>query len=244
MGDGAVQIKHALTAQRLGADCISMDGFECAGHPGEDDVGNWVLLPRAAACLTIPFVASGGVGNGRQLAAALALGAEGVNMGTRFMVRACVRVTLGLLLPQCSHIPSALGLSFPASVTAWSPRACSRVSLMDAGVSSPAAGDGGGAHPAGHQAGAGGGGRDQHHAGDAHAQKHGARLQKPHRAVSESPPPSDASVSPLPAPAACCQFCQFCAPAPACPAPHTVARKRPLRDVAVPATQLPPEQFS
>jgi len=80
-----VAIKHALTAQRLGADCISMDGFECAGHPGEDDVGNWVLLPRAAACLTIPFVASGGVGNGRQLAAALALGAEGVNMGTRFM---------------------------------------------------------------------------------------------------------------------------------------------------------------
>jgi len=80
-----VAIKHALTAQRLGADIISMDGFECAGHPGEEDVGNWVLLPKAARALNIPFVASGGVGDGKQLAAALALGAEGVNMGTRFM---------------------------------------------------------------------------------------------------------------------------------------------------------------
>jgi nitronate monooxygenase len=78
-------IKHALTAERLGADCISMDGFECAGHPGEDDVGNYVLLAKAAKKLTIPFVASGGVGTGSQLAAALALGAEGVNCGTRFM---------------------------------------------------------------------------------------------------------------------------------------------------------------
>ena len=80
-----VAIKHALTAERLGADCISMDGFECAGHPGEDDVGNYVLLAQAAKKLTIPFVASGGVGTGSQLAAALALGAEGVNCGTRFM---------------------------------------------------------------------------------------------------------------------------------------------------------------
>ena len=80
-----VAIKHALTAERLGADCISMDGFECAGHPGEDDVGNYVLLAKAAKKLTIPFVASGGVGTGSQLAAALALGAEGVNCGTRFM---------------------------------------------------------------------------------------------------------------------------------------------------------------
>ena len=80
-----VAIKHALTAERLGADCISMDGFECAGHPGEDDVGNYVLLAKAAKKLTIPFVASGGVSTGSQLAAALALGAEGVNCGTRFM---------------------------------------------------------------------------------------------------------------------------------------------------------------
>ena len=80
-----VAIKHALTAQRLGADCISMDGFECAGHPGEDDVGTLGLLAKARTALTIPYVASGGVGTGEQLAACLALGADGVNMGTRFM---------------------------------------------------------------------------------------------------------------------------------------------------------------
>mmetsp|Transcript_29468 Transcript_29468/g.51746 ORF Transcript_29468/g.51746 Transcript_29468/m.51746 type:complete len:330 (+) Transcript_29468:122-1111(+) len=80
-----VAIRHALTAQRLGADMISMDGFECGGHPGESDVGNWVLLAQASRKLKIPFVASGGCANGQQLAAALALGAEGVNMGTRFM---------------------------------------------------------------------------------------------------------------------------------------------------------------
>jgi len=80
-----VAIRHALTAQRLGADIISMDGFECGGHPGEEVVGNWILLPRASATLDIPFIASGGCANGQQLAAALALGAEGMNMGTRFM---------------------------------------------------------------------------------------------------------------------------------------------------------------
>jgi nitronate monooxygenase len=80
-----VAIKHALTAERLGADCISVDGFECAGHPGEDDVGALVLLAKAAERLTVPYIASGGIGNGRQLAACLALGADGVNMGTRFM---------------------------------------------------------------------------------------------------------------------------------------------------------------
>uniref|UniRef100_A0A6B2L9D4 Uncharacterized protein n=1 Tax=Arcella intermedia TaxID=1963864 RepID=A0A6B2L9D4_9EUKA len=80
-----VAIRHALTAQRLGADIVSVDGFECAGHPGEDDVGNFVLLAKAARKLSIPFLASGGVGTGSQLAAALALGADGVNMGTRFM---------------------------------------------------------------------------------------------------------------------------------------------------------------
>jgi len=81
-----VAVRHALTAERLGADIISMDGFECAGHPGEDDVTNMILLPLAARNLKIPFLASGGFGNGRGLAAALAMGADGINMGTRFMV--------------------------------------------------------------------------------------------------------------------------------------------------------------
>ncbi|CAO3692022.1 unnamed protein product [Rhizopus stolonifer] len=80
-----VAIRHALSAQRLGVDAVSMDGFECAGHPGEDDITGLVLLARSASQLDIPFIASGGIGNGRGLAAALCLGAEGVNMGTRFM---------------------------------------------------------------------------------------------------------------------------------------------------------------
>eukprot|EP00591_Stephanopyxis_turris_P012075 CAMPEP_0195524770 /NCGR_PEP_ID=MMETSP0794_2-20130614/24807_1 /TAXON_ID=515487 /ORGANISM="Stephanopyxis turris, Strain CCMP 815" /LENGTH=261 /DNA_ID=CAMNT_0040655061 /DNA_START=71 /DNA_END=853 /DNA_ORIENTATION=- len=80
-----VAIRHALTAIKQGADMISMDGFECAGHPGEEDIGNWVLLAKAGRVLTVPFVASGGCATGSQLAAAIALGAEGVNMGTRFM---------------------------------------------------------------------------------------------------------------------------------------------------------------
>jgi len=80
-----VAIRHAETAARMGADMISMDGFDCGGHPGEEDVGNWVLLARAGRVLKIPFVASGGNVTGSQLAAALAMGAEGVNMGTAFM---------------------------------------------------------------------------------------------------------------------------------------------------------------
>lgn len=80
-----VAVRHALTAQRMGADFISMDGFDCGGHPGEEDIGNWVLLAQAAQELKIPFVASGGSATGAQLAAALAMGAEGLNMGTRFM---------------------------------------------------------------------------------------------------------------------------------------------------------------
>ena len=78
-------VRHALKAEAIGCDAVSVDGFECGGHPGEDDVPNYILLPRAAEELKIPFVASGGVANGRQLAAALALGAEGINMGTRFI---------------------------------------------------------------------------------------------------------------------------------------------------------------
>jgi len=77
-------VRHALSAERNGVDVVSIDGFECAGHPGEDDVGGLVLIPLAAQALRIPIIASGGIGDGRGMAAALALGAEGVNMGTRF----------------------------------------------------------------------------------------------------------------------------------------------------------------
>eukprot|EP01127_Copromyxa_protea_P021039 TRINITY_DN7133_c0_g1_i1.p1 TRINITY_DN7133_c0_g1~~TRINITY_DN7133_c0_g1_i1.p1 ORF type:complete len:334 (-),score=91.20 TRINITY_DN7133_c0_g1_i1:23-985(-) len=80
-----VAIRHALSAQKAGADILSIDGFECAGHPGEEDIGNLVLLARAAESLSVPFIASGGIGTGAQLAACLALGAQGINMGTRFM---------------------------------------------------------------------------------------------------------------------------------------------------------------
>lgn len=78
-------IRHAKSAERLGVDVVSIDGFECAGHPGEEDIGGLVLLARAAQELKIPYIASGGIGDGRGLAACLALGAAGVNMGTRFM---------------------------------------------------------------------------------------------------------------------------------------------------------------
>ncbi len=78
-------VRHSLKAQSIGCDAVSVDGFECGGHPGEDDVPNFILLPRAADELTIPFVASGGMADGRSLVAALALGAEGINMGTRFI---------------------------------------------------------------------------------------------------------------------------------------------------------------
>lgn len=78
-------VRHALKAQNIGCDAVSVDGFECGGHPGEDDVPNMILLPAAADKLDIPFVASGGMADGRSLVAALALGAEGINMGTRFL---------------------------------------------------------------------------------------------------------------------------------------------------------------
>jgi NAD(P)H-dependent flavin oxidoreductase YrpB (nitropropane dioxygenase family) len=78
-------VRHSLKAQAIGCDAVSVDGFECGGHPGEDDVPNFILLPRAAEELAIPFVASGGMADGRSLVAALALGADGINMGTRFI---------------------------------------------------------------------------------------------------------------------------------------------------------------
>ncbi|MDE2466112.1 MAG: nitronate monooxygenase [Alphaproteobacteria bacterium] len=80
-----VAARHALKAESIGVDCVSIDGFECAGHPGEDDIGGMVLFPITAEKLKIPVIASGGIADARGLVAALALGCEGVNMGTRFM---------------------------------------------------------------------------------------------------------------------------------------------------------------
>jgi NADH:quinone reductase (non-electrogenic) len=78
-------VRHALKAEAIGCDAVSVDGFECGGHPGEDDVPNFILLPRAADVLKIPFLASGGMADGRSLVAALSMGADGINMGTRFI---------------------------------------------------------------------------------------------------------------------------------------------------------------
>ena len=78
-------VRHAVKAQKIGADAISIDGFECAGHPGEDDIPGLILIPAAADRVSIPMIASGGFGDARGLVAALALGADGINMGTRFM---------------------------------------------------------------------------------------------------------------------------------------------------------------
>jgi NADH:quinone reductase (non-electrogenic) len=83
-----VAVRHAVKAESLGVDAISIDGFECAGHPGEDDVPGLVLIPAAVDRLTIPVIASGGIADARGLVAALALGADGINMGTRFMCTA------------------------------------------------------------------------------------------------------------------------------------------------------------
>jgi NAD(P)H-dependent flavin oxidoreductase YrpB (nitropropane dioxygenase family) len=93
-------VRHALSAERNGVDAVSIDGFECAGHPGEDDVGGLVLIPAAARQVKIPLVASGGIADGRGMAAALVLGAEGINMGTRF----CATVEA----PIHDHIKQAL----------------------------------------------------------------------------------------------------------------------------------------
>ena len=78
-------VRHALKAQSIGCDAVSVDGFECGGHPGEDDIPNFILLPRAADELEIPFVASGGMADARSLVGALSMGADGINMGTRFI---------------------------------------------------------------------------------------------------------------------------------------------------------------
>jgi NADH:quinone reductase (non-electrogenic) len=98
-------VRHALSAQRSGVDIVSIDGFECAGHPGEDDIPGLVLIPVAAKSLDIPIIASGGIGCGRGMAAALALGAEGINMGTRFVCtqEAPVHPTLKKALCEASE---------------------------------------------------------------------------------------------------------------------------------------------
>jgi nitronate monooxygenase len=81
----ATSVRHALKAQAIGVDAVSIDGFDCAGHPGEDDIPGLILIPAAADALEIPLIASGGIADARGLVAALALGADAVNMGTRFM---------------------------------------------------------------------------------------------------------------------------------------------------------------
>jgi NADH:quinone reductase (non-electrogenic) len=106
----ATSIRHCLTAQRSGVDILSVDGFECAGHPGEDDVPNFVLLARAAEEIATPYLASGGIGTGRQLAAALMLGADGINMGTRFLAtaEAPVHERVKRALVEANEIDTAL----------------------------------------------------------------------------------------------------------------------------------------
>ena len=103
-------VRHSLKAQAIGCDAVSVDGFECGGHPGEDDIPNFILLPRAADELDIPFVASGGMADGRSLVAALALGAEGMNMGTRFIAtkEAPVHEKVKLALVAASELDTRL----------------------------------------------------------------------------------------------------------------------------------------
>ncbi len=103
-------VRHSLKAEAIGCDAVSVDGFECGGHPGEDDVPNFILLPRAAEELKIPFVASGGMADGRSLVAALSLGAEGMNMGTRFMatIEAPVHANVKAALLAASELDTRL----------------------------------------------------------------------------------------------------------------------------------------
>ena len=103
-------VRHALKAESIGCDAVSVDGFECGGHPGEDDVPNFILLPRAAEELKVPFVASGGMADGRSLVAALALGADGMNMGTRFMAtrEAPIHENVKLALVAASELDTRL----------------------------------------------------------------------------------------------------------------------------------------
>ena len=105
-------VRHALKAEAIGCHAVSVDGFECGGHPGEDDVPNFILLPRAAEALRIPFIASGGMADGRSLVAALALGAEGINMDTRFIAtqEAPVHAKVKQALLEASELDTRLVL--------------------------------------------------------------------------------------------------------------------------------------
>ena len=103
-------VRHSLKAESIGCDAVSVDGFECGGHPGEDDIPNMILLPRAADELKIPFVASGGMADARSLVAALAMGAEGMNMGTRFIatVEAPVHANVKAAIVAASELDTRL----------------------------------------------------------------------------------------------------------------------------------------
>jgi nitronate monooxygenase len=103
-------VRHALKAEKIGCDAVSIDGFECAGHPGEDDIPGLILIPIARDALKIPMIASGGLGDGRGLAAALALGADGINMGTRFLAtkEAPVHQNVKDALVNASELDTAL----------------------------------------------------------------------------------------------------------------------------------------
>jgi nitronate monooxygenase len=103
-------VRHALKAEAIGCDAVSVDGFECGGHPGEDDIPNMILLPRAAEELKIPFLASGGMADGRSLVASLAMGADGMNMGTRFIAtkEAPVHENVKLALVKASELDTTL----------------------------------------------------------------------------------------------------------------------------------------
>ena len=103
-------VRHALKAEKVGVAAVSVDGFECAGHPGEDDIPNLVLLPAAAKVLKIPMLASGGIGTGAQMAACLALGADGINMGNRFLAsaEAPVHENMKKAIAEASELDTAL----------------------------------------------------------------------------------------------------------------------------------------
>ena len=105
-------VRHALSAERMGVDAISIDGFECAGHPGEDDIPGLILIPAAADKVKIPMIASGGFGDGRGLAAALALGAEGIHMGTRFMATVESPIHENVKKQMCENDERATDLIF------------------------------------------------------------------------------------------------------------------------------------
>lgn len=130
-------VRHAVKAESLGVDAVSIDGFECAGHPGEDDVGSAVLLPAAVDAVSIPVIASGGWGDGRGLVAALALGAEAISMGTRFLatVEAPAHDAVKERIVEASELDTRLILRSLRNTARVANNAVSRevVEILDAG---------------------------------------------------------------------------------------------------------------